>query len=152
MPAPRARALTSGDFVNVDVKTQHGRAQHEGHPWPDDGHGEQDACRGARAERGSALCEGTTGTGAALRQDQAGPGSTASASSTGYFPVSFLISHFSKDNNPMLSRLPSQERFRKTQIFPATFLQPPRKTEIQPGTRCAPWHKKSRKHKDFLQG
>lgn len=54
-------SLTSGDFVNVDVKTQHGRAQHEGHPWPDDGHREQDACRGARAETGSALCKGTTG-------------------------------------------------------------------------------------------
>jgi len=128
-------SLTSGDFVNVDVKTQHGRAQHEGHPRPDDGDGEQDPCRGARAERGSALREGTVGTGGALRQDQAAPQSTAFNPSTGYFPGSFLISHFSKDNTPMFFMLPSQERFCKIQILPATFLQPPRKTEIHPGTR-----------------
>lgn len=59
--SPRARSLTSGDFVNVDIKTQHGRAQHEGHSWPDGGHGEQDPCGGARAERVSALREGTRG-------------------------------------------------------------------------------------------
>lgn len=41
---PGVPSLTFSDFVDVDVKTQHGRAQHEGHPRPDDGHGEQDAC------------------------------------------------------------------------------------------------------------
>lgn len=135
----RARSLTSGDFVNVDVKTQHGRAQHEGHPRPDDGDGEQDACRGARAERGSALREGITGgTGGASRQDLDEPGSTMSTSSAGCFPGSFLVSHLLKENNPTLSTLPSQGRFCKTQNFPTTFLQPPREAETHPATRGGP--------------
>lgn len=154
----RSRSLTSGDFVNVDVKPQHGRAQHEGHPRPDDGDGEQDACRGARAERGSALHEGTmAGQEVPQRQDLDEPGSTMSTSSAGCFPGSFLVSHLLKENNPTLSTLPSQGRFCKTQIFPTTFLQPLREAETHPATRCVPWRKKSRKCKVvcfffFLQG
>lgn len=71
--SPRMRSLTSGDFVDVDVKTQHGRAQHEGHPRPDDCHRVQDACRGERAEAGSAPCGGTTGDRRCLEE---GPGWT----------------------------------------------------------------------------
>lgn len=57
----RTRSLTCADFVDVHVEPQHGRAQHEGHPRPDDRHGEQDSCGGTRAGKGSAWGKGSRG-------------------------------------------------------------------------------------------
>lgn len=47
-------SLTCAGFVDVHVKPQHGRAQHEGHPRANDRQGEQDSCRGTTAGKGSA--------------------------------------------------------------------------------------------------
>lgn len=107
----RTHSLTCADFVDVHVEPQHGRAQHEGHPRPDDRHGEQDSCAGTRAGKGSAWGKGPRGQ----RGLRVGPGSAVPASSTAHFPDSFLIS---KSHSPTLPIFPSHTEFPLARLRP----------------------------------